>query len=68
MPDNAGKTVAEILTTKKASIKYARLPKGSPSWDQIMELSWEEVNGRAKRRLRGYQTIRKLLSDPEYNK
>ena len=33
-----------------------------------MELSWEEVNGRAKRRLRGYQTIRKLLSDPEYNK
>jgi hypothetical protein len=40
---NAGKTVAEILRNKKASIKSAALPKGSPSWEEILEMQWEEI-------------------------
>ncbi|HYT95633.1 MAG TPA: hypothetical protein VEL76_43340 [Gemmataceae bacterium] len=68
MASNAGKTVAEILKGKKGSLKQAPLPKGSPSWDEILPLTWEEIDTRAKRRERGYKTIRKLLSDPEYNK
>ena len=68
MSSNAGKTVAEILKGKQARIKNARLPKGAPSWDEILPVKWEEIDARAKRREPGYQTIRKLLSDPEYNK
>jgi hypothetical protein len=40
MADHAGKTVAEILTEKKASIRDAALPPGSPSWDEILDLTW----------------------------
>ena len=67
MASNAGKTVAEILRAKRAGVKLAPLPKGSPSWDEILHLSWEEIDARAKRREPGYRTICKLLSDPEYN-
>jgi hypothetical protein len=68
MSDNAGKTVAEILQEKKASIKQAALDPGSPSWDDIMDLTWEEIQAGAKRRKKGYKTIKKLLSVKEYNK
>jgi hypothetical protein len=65
---NAGKTVTEILKTKVGRIKRAPLDPGSPSWDEILDLTWEDIDDRARRRLPGYQTLRKLLSDPEYNK
>jgi hypothetical protein len=65
---NAGKTVEEILKRKRGSIKNAALDPGSPSWDDIHQLTWEEIDRRAKQRKPGYQTIRKLLSDPEHNK
>ncbi len=68
MPSNAGKTVAEILQTKKASIQKAPLPRGSPSWTDILKEPWEVITKRAQQRIPGYQTIRKLLNDPEYNK
>jgi hypothetical protein len=68
MASNAGKTVAEILKGKKGDIKQAPLPSGSPSWDEILQLTWEEIDARAKRRVPGYGTIRKLLSDSDYNK
>jgi hypothetical protein len=68
MPSNAGKTVAQILKGKKASIKQAALPKGSPAWAEILKVKWEEIDKRAKQRKPGYRTIRKLLTDPEYNK
>lgn len=64
----AGKTVAEILTGKRGSIKYASLDPGSPSWEDIRHLTWEEIDRRAKQRKPGYKTIRKLLSSPEYDK
>jgi hypothetical protein len=68
MADNAGKTVAEILRTKKASIKDAALDPGSPSWDDILQLTWEDLTDRAKRREPGYKTIKKLLGSREYDK
>lgn len=68
MGANQGKTVAEILKSKKASVKNARLPEGSPSWASILDVTWEDICQRARKRVPGYKTIRKLLSDPEYNK
>ncbi len=68
MAGNAGKSVAEILRGKQARIKTAALPKGSPSWDDILHLMWEEVVARAKRRERGFSTIRKLLIDGRFDK
>jgi hypothetical protein len=68
MANLAGKTVAEILRTKKASIRDAALEPGSPSWDEIMDLTWEELTERAKQRLPGYKTIKKLLGSREYDK
>ena len=43
---NAGKTVAEILLTKRAAIKNAPLEPGSPSWDDVRALLWEEIERR----------------------
>ena len=68
MSDNAGKTVAEILNDKKATIRQAPLPPGSPSWDDIMFLTWKEIDDRARRRLPGYKTFRKLLTDGRFDK
>jgi hypothetical protein len=68
MSDHTGRTVAEILAGKKASVRNAPLGPGSPSWDDILDLTWEEVVDRAKRRAPGYKTIKKLLSSREYDK
>jgi len=65
---NAGKTVAEILKYKKASIRDAELRPGSPSWDEILDLTWEEITDKAKRREPGFKTFKKLLSQGEYDK
>ena len=68
MSKNAGKTVAEILLGKLGRIKNAPLDPGSPSWDDIVNLTWEEVLARARKRDAGFQTIRKVLTDGKYNK
>jgi hypothetical protein len=68
MAEHAGKTVAEILRTKKASVRTAPLPSGSPSWDSISNMPWEEVVQKAKERIAGFKTIKKLLGDKEYDK
>jgi hypothetical protein len=47
MSTNAGKTVAVILQGKKARIRNAALDPGSPSWDDILHLTWEEVEAKA---------------------
>lgn len=61
-------TVADILKRKKASIRQAALEPGSPSWDEVLDLTWAEIKERARRRMAGYKTLRKLLSDSEYNR
>ncbi len=68
MANNAGKTVEEILRSKKADIRYAALDPGSPGWDDILDLTWEEVLAKARKRQKGYRTIRKLLSDGRFDK
>jgi hypothetical protein len=68
MSPNAGKTVAEILKGKRGSIKKAPLQKGSPSWDDILHLTWEEVEERAARRERGFRTFKKLLKQKRFDK
>jgi RHS repeat-associated protein len=64
---NAGKKILEILKTKKGSIKDAPLEKGSPSWDDILNLTWEEVVDRAQQ-TDAYKTFKKLLSDRRFSK
>ena len=68
MSRSAGKTVAEILKGKLARIKNARLDPGSPSWDEIRDLTWEQIVEKAARREPGFRTFRKLLSDGSYDK
>lgn len=68
MTDFTGKTVAEILKTKRAAILRAPLPKGSPSWDDILHLTWEEIEKKHSRRERGFSTFHKLLRNKEYDK
>ena len=68
MDANTGKTVAEILKDKRASIKQAPLDRGSPSWNDILHLTWEEVVERAEQREPGFRTFRKLLRDGRFNK
>jgi hypothetical protein len=69
MPNYAGKTVAEILKRyKQGYIKQVPLPKGSPSWDDIMNLTWEEVVRRARKREPSFTTFKKLLIDQRFDK
>ena len=68
MPDYSGMTVEEILRFKKGDIKNAALDPGSPSWDDILHMTWEEVLDKARQREPGFQTIRKLLSNGRFNK
>jgi hypothetical protein len=65
---NRGKTVAEILKGKLGSIKTAPLDPGSPSWDDILHMTWEELCQRARRREPGFHTFRKLLTNGRFDK
>ena len=58
----------DILKLKKASIKQAQLPKGSPNWEEISEMIWEEIEANANVNLTGFKAIRKLLSDRRFDK
>lgn len=68
MHPNAGKTVAEILKTKRARIMRAPLAKGSPSWDDIMHLTWEEIERKYHQGERGFKTFHKLLKERRFDK
>jgi hypothetical protein len=61
-------TVREILRRKRGSIRTAALEPGSPSWDDILDLTCEEISRRARSRKPGYKTFKKLLSAGEYDK
>lgn len=65
---NSGKTVAVILKDKQASIKSPALEEGAPSWDEILELTWEDIVEGAKQRKPGFKTFKKLLSHGDYDK
>jgi hypothetical protein len=65
---NADTKVSEILKEKLGRIKRAPLDPGSPSWDEISALTWQEIEVRARQNMPGYSTIRKLLTDSRFNK
>jgi len=66
--NNDNETVADILKRKVGRIKQARLDPGSPSWDDIRSETWASIKRKARHRKTGYQTFRKLLSDPRFDK
>lgn len=64
----SGMLVAEILRLKKASIKQAPLPPGSPPWSFFETIDWEQVEDGAKRNQPGFKTVRKLLTDSRFDR
>lgn len=68
MADYSGMTVREILKNKKGRIKHAPLEEGSPSWDDILDLTWEEIEERHQRREPGFKTFHKLLKEKRFDK
>ncbi|MEA5536940.1 hypothetical protein [Crocosphaera sp. XPORK-15E] len=58
----------DILNQKKGSIKQAQLPEGSPSWDEINQMTGKEVESSANANLKGFKAMRKLLSDRRFDK
>ena len=68
MPNQPHETVREILTRKRAAIKQAPLESGSPSWDDILEMTWDEINENARNRETGFKTFKKLLGKAEYDR
>jgi hypothetical protein len=65
---NENTRVTEILKTRKSQIKRAPLPPGAPSWDEIAELTWGDIVEGARQNRPGFRTIRKLLTDKEYER
>ncbi len=62
------KTVRDVLKDKKGSIKNAPLPPGSPSWDDIQNMTINDIKQAASRNEPGFKTINKLLNDSRFNK
>ena len=68
MHEFAGQRVIDILRHKKASIKQARLPQGSPDWDEFSRMTWEQIEDGAYANRPGFKVVRKLLSDKRFDK
>jgi hypothetical protein len=64
----AGLRVSEILRLKKASIRTAPLPPGSPSWAELEPMMWETVDEKARQNEQGFRTVRKLLTDQRFDR
>ena len=60
--------MSEILRRKKASIKQARLPQGSPDWQEFSQMVWEQIEEGARDNKPGFKVVRKLLTDKRFNK
>ena len=63
-----GKTVREVLSLKKGSVRAAPLPPGAPGWDAILDTTWAEMSAAADAGLPGFRTMRKLLSDTRFDR
>lgn len=61
-------SVKEILKHKKGSIKNAPIEKGGPSWDEIQNMTIDEINKNAQKGIPGFKTIRKLLTDKRFDR
>jgi hypothetical protein len=65
---NAGKTVREILKGKRGAIRTAPLERGAPSWDDILDVVWEDLVKKAVADEPGFRTFKKLLGELRLNK
>lgn len=68
MSQNAGRTVGDILREKRAAIRTAPLEPGSPGWDDILGMMWEDVVARADADDPGFRTFKKLLAGSRFDK
>ncbi len=64
----SGQKVADILKQKKGSVKQAKLPEGSPNWDEFSQMTWEQIEAGAKANRPGFKAIRKLLTDKRFDR
>ena len=64
----AGMRVVEILRLKKASVRAAPLPSGSPGWAEFDPMLWEQVDDGARQNRPGFRTVRKLLTDQRFDR
>ena len=60
--------VSEILRAKRAGIKAAPLPAGSPTWAELLAWTWAEIEDAAGRGEPGMRTVRKLPSDSRFDR
>lgn len=60
--------VSDVLKTKLGSIMRAPLPKGSPAWGDIGDMTLDEVRAAARANQPGFKTILKLLNDGRFNR
>ena len=64
----AGQRVVDILRIKKGSVRTAPLPAGSPTWQELERMMWEQIEDGARRNVQGFKTVRKLLSDQRFDR
>ena len=60
--------VSDVLRGKTGSIMRAPLPRGSPSWSEVGNMTMSEVRAAARANQPGFRTILKLLTDGRFNK
>jgi uncharacterized protein YukE len=64
----ANEKVSDVLKGKVGSITRAPLPRGSPSWSEVGNMTMSEVRAAARANQPGFRTILKLLTDSRFNK
>ena len=60
--------VSDVLKGKLGSITRAPLPRGSPSWSDIGNMTMNEIRAAARTNQPGFKTILKLLTDGRFNR
>jgi hypothetical protein len=53
---------------RRASIKQARLPQGTPDWDTFSQMTWEQVEDVARANRPGFKVVRKPLTAKRFDK
>jgi uncharacterized protein YukE len=60
--------VSDVLKGKLGSIQRAPLPRGSPSWSEVGNMTMSEVRAAARANQPGFKAILKLLTDSRFNR
>lgn len=68
MSKYAGMLLSEVLRLKKASVRNAPLPPGTPPWRELESLTWEQLDEGARQNRAGFKMVRKLLSDQRFDR